>query len=306
MKTKRIFTPIILCFCLIASGILISACTPALAAPQKDDQSIIETAVAATLVQYIIETKVAEQSINLSLQATNQAVPTGTPAPTATPLPIPTEVPTLPPPSPTSVPTATLPPPQASEPLTANTALPEALAELDTNCRAGPSLYFKVVSYLIEGDSSPIHGRDSRDAYWYIEHPTKPGQYCWVWTGSTTTVGDTSKVPLIETPKVDDKYYDGNYGNYYNNYYGNYYGGYYPYCGSSWYGNWSGYYYPYCPSNVYNCKAVYKWNCAPVIKWTCKNPCKNNCKNPCTKNGCPPVTQVNFLSYCTKYPKCCK
>jgi hypothetical protein len=294
MKPQRIITPIILCICLIAGGILIAACTPALASPQKDDQSIIETAVAATLVQYIIETKVAAQSINLELQATSQVQPTSTPAPTETPLPVVTEAPTAIPPTPTLVPTAIPLPQSALAPLTASTTLPEAYANMNTNCRAGPSLYYKVVSYLIEGASSPIHGRDSRGAYWYIEHPTKTGQFCWVWTGSTTAIGDTSKVPLVEAPIVDENYYSGNYGscNPYD-----------PYCNSSWYGGYTSGYSNYCfPNFIYNCKPNQWWCCKPVIKWICQFPWKN----PCKKSGCPPVTEVNYKSYCTKYPKCCK
>jgi len=294
MKPHRVFTPIALCVCIIIGGILISACTVVQAAPPKDDQSLIETAVSATLVQIIIETKVAEQSINLQLQATNQAVPTSTLAPTATPLPVATEEPTPVPPAQQLPPIATPLPQSAIAPLTANTSLPEAFAELNTNCRAGPSLNYKVISYLIEGASSPIHGRDSRGAYWYIEHPTKRGQFCWVWTGSTRAIGDISTVPLVEAPVLEDYYYPGNFGTCDPNY---------PFCNSSWYGGyWNFFYNPCIPTYIYNCKPNKWWTCKPVITWVCTG----KWKNPCRKSGCPAVTEVNFQNYCKNYPRCCK
>ena len=94
MVKSRILPLIVICF-IILGGIAFAACSSLVTGSQQPGlESEINTAVAATLVQYIIETKVAEQSVAVvsnpiqqQPQNTSTPVPTETPVPTATPLP---------------------------------------------------------------------------------------------------------------------------------------------------------------------------------------------------------------------------
>ncbi len=139
------------------------------------------------LATYIAQTLVASEPEALP------TLPGETPVDTATSPPVPADTATLTGPTDTLVPTL---PPTAT--LSPTPAVPIISANVDTNCRMGPNAdLYPVVGYLLVGQQSTVHGRDSSSNWWYIETPKKPGTYCWAWSGSTTVVGDTSNLPVI-------------------------------------------------------------------------------------------------------------
>lgn len=288
MKKHRLYTPFILCLFVIAGGAIFAACTAVSAMqPAPVSQSgEIETAVAATLMQYLIETKVAAEATQLF--GAQAAQPTDTPpSPAATNTPLPTEPPTAVPtevPLPTVIPTAVPP------------ARPSILADANTNCRRGPGTRYIIDAVFAEGSQSVVHGRDKGWDWWYIERPNSPGDFCWVWDGSTIVQGDASNVPVVEAPAASTYTYSSyNYENYV---YGPY-SGYIPYpCGVFI----DGIKMPKCPPKVKACPPFYWWQCSYVCYCECAPIWTNTWK----KAGCPPITSVNIKTYCDKYPKCCK
>jgi hypothetical protein len=95
-----------------------------------------------------------------------------------------------------SDPTATSSP-QGGAPEQTN-ELPTITADMDTNCRAGPGQDYAVDGFLGVGQESQVHGLEPSGNWWYIENPGKPGEFCWVWEGSTQVSGDTAGLPVVE------------------------------------------------------------------------------------------------------------
>jgi hypothetical protein len=56
-----------------------------------------------------------------------------------------------------------------------------------------------VITYLLEGQSASIDGRNAEWTWWWIERVDGNG-HCWVWDGRVTVQGDTSDVPVIAAP----------------------------------------------------------------------------------------------------------
>jgi hypothetical protein len=318
MKTRRMIYPILVGLIAIVLPIALGACStllPASSGSALDVQAQVDTQVAATLVGYLVQTKVAANLVSgqATQEASVQQVPTATPAPTETPLP--------PPPTPTPIPPTEAPPPpppptQAPvEAAVVSAPAPEISADVNTNCRQGPSTHYKIDGYLLVGAVSTVYGRDYSSNWWYIQNPSKTSAYCWVWSESTRVTGDASGVPVVAVSEYAEKT-----SGYYNNYYAGQYTGFY---GDGYYknGNWCQPYYlngkVYCyPNNVF---------CDPNNWWSCncgKNNCNinwnnccnwtNNCKcnnvwpNTCGKiNNCAPPTGSEYWKYCLKHPKCC-
>ena len=301
MKKQHVLATIIICLIVISGVIGFSACASIVSAePQGGIEAHVNTAVAATLVQYMIETKVAAQTIALVSQPAVQVQATEPPVPTATP--VPTE-----PTPPTAAPAAEVVQPSP-------TAIPvqvsglKIVADQNTNCRVGPSTGYRIVTYFKKGSESSVEGRDKNKGWWYIVNPSDSSEFCWVWDGSTTVKGDTSTLPVVAAPtgeslKASNIFQDYNV---YDPYGWNGYDGY-------GYDNWIFYPNNYCGKTInwgknFNCKTNIK-NCSPV-NW---NPCKTylNCtckptwQNPCKKSSCPAMTPVNYKNYCNKYPTCC-
>ena len=109
----------------------------------------------------------------------------------------------------------TLSPPQISSPtnegtltitttatitLTPTLENPMIYATTDTNCRYGPGTMYDIVGYLLVGNKVPVLGKLQAGGWWYIQHPTRSNERCWVWASSTVVEGDTSKLPFITPP----------------------------------------------------------------------------------------------------------
>jgi hypothetical protein len=330
MKTRRMIYPVLLGLIVLLLPIGLGACSgllPVASGSSLDVQSQVETQVAATLVAYLVQTQVAANLVMVqSTQAAlAQQAPTATPAPTETPLP--------PPPTPTPLP-PTPPPPPPPPPTQAPTAVasapaPPISAEVNTNCRQGPSTQYKIDGYLLVGATSYVYGRDSGNYYWYIQNPSNTSAYCWVWSETTVVTGDTSGVPVVATSEYAEKT-SSSYNNWYASQYYNYYGdGYYEN------GNWCTPVYldgkVYCYPNVNYCDPYNYWNCNNqnnccnwnnnwnnICNKNCNNNCNKNCNNNCNKNcnynwpnnNCGKKTNAcqvnnNSWSYCLKHPNCC-
>jgi uncharacterized protein YgiM (DUF1202 family) len=291
-------TAIVLSLFLFCAALGVSACASlaASAQPQGGLEAQVNTAVAATLVQHIIETKVAAQSTGMGFEAAPAVQATQAPAPTSTP------VPTLPPPTavpPTAVPPTPVPPTAPPPPPATLSSAPKIVADENTNCRVGPSTSYAVVASFMKGTESWVYGMDQGKNWWYIVQPNNSSAYCWVWEGSTTVYGDTSTVAVVAAPAgtyptTGDVYYNYNYGYAtYNNCY--------PYGCNDYYYNDCG----YNPYHYYGSCYPYYWGACTKYNYNYCT-CKPNCKNPCKKNNCPPLTTVNYKKYCQNYPACCK
>jgi hypothetical protein len=310
MKTRRMVYPVILVLMCFLLPIIVGACSNLLPAGANsgsglDVQAQVDTQVAATLVGYLVQTKVAANltSGQVTQEAAVQQAPSATPAPTETPLP-PTATPIPPTEPPPPPPTATEAPVAAA---VVSASAPEISASVNTNCRQGPSMQYRIVGYLMVGAKSTVYGRDPSRMWWYILNPNRSDQYCWVWAESTIVTGSVSGLPVVPVAQYAENEYNPwytsqYYGDYGYGYYGNGYG----------YGtNWCTPYYNngkvYCiPNNIF-CTTNYWWNCK---NWKADNYClywPNSCKcknwpNCNKKPTCPPIiNNANYSSTQSNY-----
>lgn len=214
MKTHKVLWIVILG--LLGTAAVLSGCAP-IAAPAAsepvamvDIQAEIEEAVKATVIAMSVEDQMAEQMAeNEAEEQQEDPTPTPTstqPPPTATPFPTATAAPVEPtsPPEPT----ATL----IAEFSDSSNVL--ISAEVNTNCRLGPSKAYRVDGYLMTNAESTVHGQDKGENWWYIANPTKDGEYCWVWRETTDVQGNADNMPVVTPPPLPkrnkyDYLYDG-------------------------------------------------------------------------------------------------
>jgi len=78
-------------------------------------------------------------------------------------------------------------------------------ANVDTNCRLGPSTLYDIVGYLLADRQSEVRGRNDAQTWWYIENPGKSGAYCWVWGQTTNVQGDVSLLAVINPPPPPER-----------------------------------------------------------------------------------------------------
>jgi hypothetical protein len=80
-------------------------------------------------------------------------------------------------------------------------AVPMISASVSTNCRLGPDvLYSPPVGVLPVGKTVEVHGRNNAGTWWYIQNPSRSGQFCWVWGETTKVEGSTAGLPIITPP----------------------------------------------------------------------------------------------------------
>jgi hypothetical protein len=82
--------------------------------------------------------------------------------------------------------------------------LPVIIAQVNTNCRAGPNIIYPRLGWLLVGKQSTVYGRNEEQTWWYIANPTRPGEYCWVWGQTTTVSGIQAGVPIITPVALAD------------------------------------------------------------------------------------------------------
>jgi len=79
----------------------------------------------------------------------------------------------------------------------------------NTICRTGPSTVYPSVTTIPAGQKINAIGKlANNSSYTYIENPSTPGSYCWVFSEGATTQGNRSDLLVIEplptpTPKSD-------------------------------------------------------------------------------------------------------
>jgi hypothetical protein len=165
---------------------LLSACNlPLLGGPSSNLPATIDVAQIYTAA-----------AITLQAQQTANAL---TPVPSETPVPPTNTLAPLPPTSEFSpTPTLTLLPSFTPTP-----QYPTITASQTTNCRPGPGLdYDPPVGSLKKGASAKVVGRNSNNSWYYIENPTKPGSFCWVWNQTTSVDGPTLSLPVLTPPPL--------------------------------------------------------------------------------------------------------
>ncbi|MEW5869391.1 MAG: hypothetical protein AB1894_08955 [Chloroflexota bacterium] len=184
MRIKSFSTPF---SCTIVSiltlSLLLSACNlPSAATPVKD-LSAINTAAAQT-----IQAETAKQTATAQTPPASTVAP-GAPTDTTSPILLPTPSATI----------ESLAPSDTPAPISGN---PTITADIETNCRTGPSKDYPRVGYILPGQQAAVVGRNSSNTWWYIENLKKPGEYCWVWGESTVVTGNTSLLPIITPPPL--------------------------------------------------------------------------------------------------------
>lgn len=172
---------------LMLAALVLGACNfPAtgVAEPTQLSQDAIYTLAAQTL-----SVQLTQNAVGRPVESeTPTAPPPESPLP-ATPSPAPTDTPT-----PESTPTETLTPTAAVPIISASTA---------TNCRRGPSvLYAPPIGVLKVDQTSEVHGRNAEGTWWYIQNPSNPSTFCWVWGETTSVQGSTSALPVITPPPL--------------------------------------------------------------------------------------------------------
>ncbi len=71
---------------------------------------------------------------------------------------------------------------------------------VDTNCRTGPGTAYDILGALLVGQTADVVGRSANSDNWIIQLPSNPAIICWVWGQYATAVGDTSQLPIFDTP----------------------------------------------------------------------------------------------------------
>jgi hypothetical protein len=76
---------------------------------------------------------------------------------------------------------------------------PTAAFTANTNCRRGASINHEIVTFLREGQTARIVGRNEDGTWWLIQVPGTAVR-CWVWGMFVQPHGDLSGVPFAESP----------------------------------------------------------------------------------------------------------
>ena len=182
MRARQKSSVVLMGLFILALVLTQSGCTSITSSKSMVDiQSEVNTRVVATLVSYGVQTQLAAAPVQNAAAAT----PTPVMVSASNPLLLQANTPTSPP-----VPTATTVPPSPTSPPSAPVivtfvptsppvggSLPTISAEINTNCRFGPSTMYGVDGYLLVGLTSYVYGKDSGGDWWYIENPNKTGHY---------------------------------------------------------------------------------------------------------------------------------
>jgi hypothetical protein len=141
----------------------------AMAGPGLSQQDQINTAVAQT----------ASALLASAVQPTQPQVVQATQAPPTVTLP-PTETPTITP--------------------TSTSTVPMISVTVNTNCRMGPLPDYPNQGALLVGQTVELKGKNKSGDWWYIENPTKPGEFCWVWGQYAQISGNTDSLAVVPAP----------------------------------------------------------------------------------------------------------
>jgi len=107
-------------------------------------------------------------------------------------------------PSPVSQPPPEEEPAPEDEDVEETTCEPQVTAQMNMTCRFGPASEYEELGYLLEGETSPVEGRNAEGTWWYIPNPDWQG-FCWIWDGGVEAecIPDDVRViipPALPTP----------------------------------------------------------------------------------------------------------
>ncbi len=78
--------------------------------------------------------------------------------------------------------------------------VPQVSVSLATNCRKGPSIFYKQVGVLLVGQTAEVVGRNADNTYLIIRNPNRPGKLCWLWGRYATLHGNLNALPIFTPP----------------------------------------------------------------------------------------------------------
>ena len=163
--------------------LIVSACTlPSVSTPPPTP-GVVHTMVAQTLEAQFTQSAQPPKDTQTPISPSDTPVPTQQSQPTQTPTQAPTSTDTPVPPPPTP-------------------SVPMITANINTNCRYGPSKYYEVIGYLLVDQWSQVFGRSVDGYWWYIQNPSRLNDYCWVWGQTTVVTGNISNLPVIAPPPL--------------------------------------------------------------------------------------------------------
>jgi hypothetical protein len=210
---QRVFSRLfVLLFCLLP---LLAACNLPAAKGTEENGDTVETSAAETIQANALQNTVRAQEALLTAQAQTLQAPLSA---SATPQPSPQE------PSPQATNTEPLPSltplPPTFTPLPTFTwtpiGPPRIVANIETNCRTGPSPDYPRVGYLGKDEESTVYGRNESSTWWYIANLRKPGEYCWVWGDTTVVTGDIAKLPVLTPPPPPNPNFSASFNSYHD------------------------------------------------------------------------------------------
>ncbi len=79
-------------------------------------------------------------------------------------------------------------------------SVPMVSVSLPTNCRSGPGTAYDILGLLNAGESAEVVGRNTSSDNWIIRLPYNPAITCWLWGQYATVVGNTSGLPVYNSP----------------------------------------------------------------------------------------------------------
>jgi hypothetical protein len=67
---------------------------------------------------------------------------------------------------------------------------------VETLCRLGPNTVYDRVSALGVNTPVQVYGVDPTHGYYFIQNPSQPGSYCWVWGFYATEINSFTGIPI--------------------------------------------------------------------------------------------------------------
>ena len=84
--------------------------------------------------------------------------------------------------------------------LTPTQATPKAHISENTNCRFGPGEVYERSGIASAGQTLEVFGVDPGGNFWFVSHPGKSDQKCWIWNKYVPPEGPTDQLPVY-TPR---------------------------------------------------------------------------------------------------------
>jgi hypothetical protein len=100
-------------------------------------------------------------------------------------------------PTDTLIPAPVIPP---TDTLIPSPVVPLASVSSETNCRTGPSQYYKLVGRAAVGTKFTVVGKNTPTNYWIIRLPD--GRECWLWGQYASLEGNINSLPEYNPPTV--------------------------------------------------------------------------------------------------------